>query len=735
MAMQNLKTVVTLGGAVDSSFNKLGSVFNASMGRATQTVKTLEREQSQLTKAIDRSKKAANDLSLVEKNQQDSIQALAELEESRRGVNREIAKQRRQLKQLAAERESQASDESQSLSEINAKYARLEASIHDQVAVRDKLTGEIKKNQKAQAQFAKKAKQIRDNIEDINDLERSYDRLSVNIRQAANEADGFSKASAIKDRLRGVTAAGTVAVGSIWATTTAMTGLMTVTNDNTATVVGMAKAYDMSIERFKAWSGVARQAGLDGEHVGDLVEELSNKFGEFKALGEQSSVSEVFGALGIEAAMMDGMAAADQFEFIMKRLEGVTDKQQAASLADILFGGEGNKVITYIRNSGKSLDELLGKQRQFNLLTDQGASGAVAYGQAFNNLSSVVTSAWQEIAGIVGGEMAGDIERLSINVSRYVIQNKDAVVSTLKSLVYGAKDFTVALWNVGATVNRVVQFFGGWETVGLAVASLLAGKLVVGLGGLVVTGYKVMKTLGAMKLGAAAFNTVLAANPIGLAVAAVAGLTYAGIQLYRNWDSVTNWFSNKLTWFKTEFPTTFKVIQTLFDWSPIGMIVNHWQPVIKFFSGMWDLITGDFDAGIAKLSSVWDGFSSTFKALKFWDDDDEPNPPKPARVQPANPYYQRPQTAQQRRQKPPQYGNYPSSHAAAYQQPTDKTNQAKSAIYGSYPASRGTTVHQKVGDIHVYAAPGQSPAEVGQSVHDKLGSHRASALHDLPEVG
>ena len=58
MLTQNLKTVVTLGGTVDSSFGSISSSFNKSMGKATKTVKELEREQSKLTKEIKKSKLA-----------------------------------------------------------------------------------------------------------------------------------------------------------------------------------------------------------------------------------------------------------------------------------------------------------------------------------------------------------------------------------------------------------------------------------------------------------------------------------------------------------------------------------------------------------------------------------------------------------------------------------------------------------------------------------------------------
>ncbi|WP_273859592.1 phage tail protein [Photobacterium sp. GSS17] len=596
MVTQNLKTVVTLGGTVDGSFNKMGSAFNESMGKATKTVKDLEREQGKLTKSIRKSKLAGADVSL---------------------------------------------------------------------------------------------------------LTRRYQQLGEELDDARVKAEAFEEASGLGDRLLGIGAAGATAVGGIWATTTAITGLMTVTNDSTATLAGMAKSYDMSIERFQAWSGVAQQAGLNGEHIGDLIEELSNKFGEFKALGEQSSVADVFGALGIDEAMMDGMAAADQFEFIMARLQGVTDKQQAASLADMLFGGEGNKVTTYIRNTGKSLNALLDEQRQFNMLTEEGASGAVAYGQSFKNLRTVISSAWQEISGIVGGEMAGDIQRLGQTVSQYVRENKEAVVGTLKSIVYGAKDFAVAVWNVGATVNRVVQAFGGWQTVGLAVASLMAGQLVVGLGSMIATGYQAAKAIGAMKVGMAGFNAVMAANPIGLTVAAVSALIFAGIQLYQNWDAVTGWFSEKLTWFKTEFPATFNVIKTLFDWSPLGLIVNHWAPITGFFTDLWGGITGIFDASLARISGIWDTVSGWMDSLTFWESDS------------------------------------PAPQVKSYHQVQQDAAQSRTvaAINSSYPASKGHTVHQSVGEIKVYAAPGQSPADVAQAVHSQLGGYQDSALYDLPEAG
>lgn len=167
-------------------------------------------------------------------------------------------------------------------------------------------------------------------------------------------------------------------------------------------------------------------------------------------------------------------------------------------------------------------------------------------------------------------------------------------------------------------------------------------------------------------------NTVMASNPIGAVTLAVSGLIFAGIQLYRNWDSVVAWFGNALSWFKTEFPNTFNIIKTAFDWSPLGMIINNWEPITGFFSDLWGGITGIFNSGIAKISGIWKTVSGWMDSLKFWESGDTTT----------------------------QVKSYHQIQAEA------QPSRAMAAINSSYPASKGHTVQQNVGEIKVYAAPG-----------------------------
>ncbi|WP_305817502.1 phage tail protein [Photobacterium leiognathi] len=601
---QQLRTVVTLGGAVDSSFSQMSGTVSKELGKATKTVKSLEREQQKLTKQIKKAKLAGADVSL---------------------------------------------------------------------------------------------------------LTRRYDELGREIEQATRSATGFEAANDFGSTLRAGATHAAAATGAVVGLTGALGGLVAMTNANTAEQNGLAKAYGMSIEQYRAWGGIAQQAGLNAENTGDLVEELTNKFGEFKAMGEQSALSDVFGKLGLTKAMLEGKTAAEQFEIVMRRLERVGDKQQAASMADMLMGGEGNKLITFLRQSGESIEDLLAKQEKINNLTQRGADGALAYNTAWQGTLGAVSSSWAEVAGIVGEQFAPQLTELSSKISGYFRANKAAIIDFAVGAVSSLMNVTVSLIDVATTVNDVVQAFGGWQTVGAIIAGLMAGKMVAGVASLVggvVTMINTLRTAQTVMLG---LNAVMMANPIGLVTAAVAGLVTAGILLYQNWDKVTQWFAGKLEWFKTAFPDAFNTIQSVLSWSPMDAIEQHWNAMPQYFSSMWQSVTGIFDRYIGKVKATWETVKGFVNDLKFWQDDDESSAKTPTTRTP-----QAPQSA-------PTY-----TSANSYAQ------RAIAANATTAPATKGntTTIHQTVDKIEIITPQGADNKAIGREVADRLSGERNSAMYD-----
>lgn len=424
---------------------------------------------------------------------------------------------------------------------VDASFGRMSGAINKSMA---SATKKVKTLEKEQVKLSKSIEKAREAGKDVSYLEQEYQELTKQIAKAKKEAKGFHALGSIRDVFAGgatlIKDVGVAAVG----TTASVLGLVTVTNSATAEQNALAKSYGMSIAQFTAWGGVAKNAGLDAESTGDLVEELSNKFGEFKALGEQSSVSDVFGKLGIKKDMLDGLSAAEQFEFVMKRLNKVTDSQEAASLADMLFGGEANKLVTYIHGTGKGIDELLKKQKGINKLTTAGADGATQYQKAWSKGLSVVSTSWQDISGKVGGKLAPVIDQLSTKISTFVDTHQTQINAFVDNVVTGITTFCTTVYDVASAVNTAVQAIGGWGTVLNVVLGIVAAKGIVQFA-LFANNIKTLVTTISMAGSVMkAFNLIVKANPIGLAVTAISALISGLVILAEKFGIIEKFFGD-----------------------------------------------------------------------------------------------------------------------------------------------------------------------------------------------
>lgn len=88
-------------------------------------------------------------------------------------------------------------------------------------------------------------------------------------------------------------------------------------------------------------------------------------------------------------------------------------------MADALFGGEANKILTWMRLSGKTYRELISEQKRYNLVTKAGADGAVQGHMALSNLSNVLSSSIDEISGQLGKELAPHIQQVTDDLAAW----------------------------------------------------------------------------------------------------------------------------------------------------------------------------------------------------------------------------------------------------------------------------------------------------------------------------
>ena len=263
--------------------------------------------------------------------------------------------------------------------------------------------------------------------QDITELRKQYEKLGKKIHDATGEQDKFNRKLARAERLerwkgRAGTALKTGFGLSVGSGLTLAAGTTAVLNRNTETAerAGIARSYGVDYETYAAWDSLARLMGLNGENIGDLFEEYRNKvFDDDNGATDKGAIQEVFGKLGLKAGVMAGKSNQEQVEFLFDRLLQVENEQVAAGMADALFGGEANKILTWMRLSGKTFRELISEQKRYNLVTKAGADGAVQGHMALSNLSNVLSSSIDEISGQLGKELAPHIQQVTDDLAAW----------------------------------------------------------------------------------------------------------------------------------------------------------------------------------------------------------------------------------------------------------------------------------------------------------------------------
>ncbi|EHG7584015.1 hypothetical protein J5Y39_004309 [Citrobacter sedlakii] len=294
---------------------------------------------------------------------------------------------------------------------------------------------------KDQAKLAAEIKKAKLSGQSLGDLKRRYSEVSREIRKTESEQQKlnqqmqkaqrlaafrgagkglFRRGLGITGQLGGMVAPG-LAIGGGGVVASALGTLIApaATNAETARRAGVAKSYGVDIPTFDAWDTLAKQYDMNGENIGDLFEEYLHKAGEYKQNGKQGSLQDAFETLGFKAGDLAGLSDMAQFEKIVERALSLQDESKASFALDSLFGGEASKLLMLLKQSGKSYRDLMDEQRRYNLVTKEGAEGAMAGNRAVTNLRTVFSSAVAEISGQLGNELAPDIRRLTDDLAEW----------------------------------------------------------------------------------------------------------------------------------------------------------------------------------------------------------------------------------------------------------------------------------------------------------------------------
>lgn len=401
----------------------------------------------------------------------------------------------------------------------------------------------------------------------------------------------------------------------------------------------------LSVQAFAELEYAAKKAGVGGEAFAGGMEKFNKGLSEAKR--NTGPLAELLKKVGpVYLQQLKGAKSNEEaFTLLAKAMAKVEDPGKRAELAAAAFGSAGVGMVNVLKDGPEGVAQL--RAEFLKLAGDQTAfaKNSDALGDSFDALETSLLG----VRNVAAGALMPAITRLTEIVTGFVVKNRDGIqqwaertgAAIQKWIDGGGVDRLVkGLGDLKDTVVKVVDKVGGMENSLALVAAAMAGPTLIAAGqfaiSLVGVGQQVallavrlsvmlVKALAAAAVGLLEFNfgpmiaglsaatasvwsftAALLANPITWIVIAVAALAGAAYLIYRNWGPIKEWFGKLWEGVKNVVGSALQWVGKNLSWTPLGMLVNNWEPVKAFFAGLWDSITAIFRGAWEAISPIVD---------------------------------------------------------------------------------------------------------------------------------
>lgn len=382
-------------------------------------------------------------------------------------------------------------------------------------------------------------------------------------------------------------------------------------------------------EKILAIEAMAGQQGLEGSTFGTGLNMMLSRMNKGPKMirdakkGMKAEARDMMESVGVEFNFWDkkgSFKGVDGMLAEMQKFEKIRQKygdEGVGLVAEELFGIEGGRLADILAQKGaKGLDEMIAKMREQASLQERIKLKTATLSSALESLGGV----WENAVGAFGSAFAGDIKSLANDLQGFIENTLTPFINEHKTLIKWGVAVAGGLAGLSTVAFTTKFAFSGLASVFSAAAmpfklfkAIKAAKELEALTGTVTKTGRVMKWLGsAFGVAKKAFiglGKAFLTNPIGIAVAVIAGLAYL---LWDNWDWVSEKFSQMWQWIGEKSAQCGQVISDI------------WNGVTTFFSGIWENITTFFNSGISNITATilnWSPlglFYQAFSSVLSW---------------------------------------------------------------------------------------------------------------------
>lgn len=246
-----------------------------------------------------------------------------------------------------------------------------------------------------------------------------------------------------------------------------------------------------------------------------------------------SAAAKAFQELGISVTDASGQLRDRQQVFYdvidaLGRIENVTERD---ALAMNVFGRSAQELNPLIMGGAQTLKQLGDEAERAGLILDQTTLNGL---NEFNDKINLLKAKGTQIKNLAASEMTPALEGLLEVGDELLNEIKEMAKSgELKKM---AKDAGKIIKDGATTLKNLIEFVWKYkEAIGAVVVGMVAFKVSLSITGLInslVIGFKALKVAtDSETTSMGALNTVMAANPIGLVLAAVSALTMGVLAL------------------------------------------------------------------------------------------------------------------------------------------------------------------------------------------------------------
>lgn len=459
---------------------------------------------------------------------------------------------------------------------------------------------EIKDVERKQRELGKQRSVLEKQGRSVEALDREYEDLSRTLGRLRRQQERWNRAAAASRRVGStfntmasdmVRNGRTIAIG-LGLAGGAIFGLASSTAQLGDDVAKTADKLGIGTDELQELRYAAERSGVATSAFDNSLEKMTKNIG--LAMEGTGAQKDALDALGLSADDLANMLPEEALGLIADRMQGVATQAEKAALANDIFGRSGIGMLNMLQDGSSGLRDLRDDARRTGyVLSEVAARDAEVFQDTLLDTQLIMKG----LKNTVGAELMPVVTQSMRRVGDALVGNREQVKVWAASFADGVEralpvigEVALGVGNVLSITSRVVattaDMVGGWENFGMIIGAVLASRTVIRIGKFgwaVFSLGRAMVSLAASTPlvvgGIRAIGTALMMNPIGLAVAAIAGGAYL---IYRNWETVGPWFK------------------------------GLWGDVKTYFGGAADFVGGVFTGDMTRagrgLTTMWDGY-------------------------------------------------------------------------------------------------------------------------------